>query len=130
MSNRAKQRNKDKKRQQDAAAANRAANPDKFKSNNVISGRKKPNPDAWNKKYTVDPNKLQMGRSAAKRRQEAAEEAKKQSGSITSSQFGKNASGSTEAHKQSNIRDRGGLYSTTLISKKSLSCSNCVFGYL
>ena len=31
------------------------------------------------------------------------------SGNITSSQFGKNDSGSTEAHKQSNIRDRGGL---------------------
>ena len=110
MSNRARQRNRDKKRQQDASAANRAANPDKFKSNNVISGRKnQSNVTARNKKYTVDPNKRQMGRSAAKRRQEAAEEAKKQSGSITSSQFGKNASGSTEAHKQSNIRDRGGL---------------------
>jgi len=31
------------------------------------------------------------------------------SGNITSAQFGKNDSGSTEAHKQSNIRDRGGL---------------------
>ena len=35
-------------------------------------GKQKPNPDAWDKTYTVDPNKRQMGRSAAKRRQEAA----------------------------------------------------------
>ena len=61
----------ERKRQSLAAAANREANPDKFKSNNVISGRTKPNPDAWDKKYTVDPNKRQMGRAAAKRRMEA-----------------------------------------------------------
>ena len=109
MSNRARQRAKDRKKSQDSAAANRAANPDKFKSNNVISGRKKPNPDAWNKKYTVDPNKRQMGRSAAKRRQEAAKEAKEQSGSITSSQYAKNQSGGTTAHKESHIKARGGL---------------------
>ena len=34
-------------------------------------GRVKPNPNAWTKKYTVDPNKRQMGRSAAKNRQKA-----------------------------------------------------------
>ena len=34
-------------------------------------GRVKPNPNAWNKKYTVDPDKRQMGRSAAKNRQKA-----------------------------------------------------------
>ena len=76
-------------------------------------GRKKPNPDAWKKTYTVDPNKRQMGRGASKARQDAAKEAKEnkeeKTGTITSSQFGKNDSGSTEAHKQSNIRDRGGL---------------------
>ena len=35
-------------------------------------GKQKPNPDAWDKTYTVDPNKRQMGKSAAKRRQEEA----------------------------------------------------------
>ena len=34
-------------------------------------GRVKPNPNAWNKKYTVDPDKRQMGRSAAKNRQKS-----------------------------------------------------------
>ena len=108
---RAQQRARDRKRQQEAAAKNRAANPDKFSKNNVISGRKKPNPGAWDKKYTVDPNKRQMGRAAAKRRMEAAKEgnSKEKTGTITSSDYGKNSSGSTEAHKKTNIRDRGGL---------------------
>ena len=110
MSNRAKQRAKDRQKSQDAAAANRAANPDKFKKNNVIQGRKKPNPGAWDKKYTVDPNKRQMGRAAAKRRMEAAKEAKEnKSGNITSSQYAKNNTGSTTAHKESHIKTRGGL---------------------
>tara|TARA_B100001093_G_scaffold312467_1_gene298189 strand:- start:1094 stop:2362 length:1269 start_codon:yes stop_codon:yes gene_type:complete len=113
MSNRARQRNKNKQAQQERSAANRAENPDKFSKNNVISGRKKPNPGAWDKKYTVDPNKRQMGRAAAKRRMEAGNESSsnnnEKTGTITSSDYGKNASGSTEAHKQSNIRDRGGL---------------------
>ena len=91
MSNRARQRNRDRKRQQEASAKNRAANPEKFKKNNVIQGRRKPNPDAWNKKYTVDPNKRQMGRAAAKRRQEAAKEAAntEKSGDIITPSYGK-----------------------------------------
>ena len=68
----------ERKRQSLAAAANREANPDKFKSNNVISGRTRPNPDAWTKKYTVDPNKRQMGRSVSKRRMEAKKSVKDQ----------------------------------------------------
>ena len=100
----------ERKRQSLAAAANREANPDKFKSGNVITGRAKPNPDAWTKKYTVDPNKRQMGRAAAKRRMEAAKEAKEnKSGDITSSQYAKNNTGSTTAHKESHIKARGGL---------------------
>ena len=111
MSNRARQRNRDRKRQQEASAKNRAANPEKFKKNNVIQGRRKPNPDAWNKKYTVDPNKRQMGRAAAKRRQEAAKEAAntEKSGDIISSSYAKNNTGSTTAHKESHIKARGGL---------------------
>tara|TARA_B100000427_G_scaffold113580_1_gene94148 strand:+ start:406 stop:1671 length:1266 start_codon:yes stop_codon:yes gene_type:complete len=111
MSNRARQRNRDRKRQQEAAAKNRAANPEKFKKNNVIQGRRKPNPDAWNKKYTVDPNKRQMGRAAAKRRQEAAKEAAntEKSGDIITPSYGKNNTGSTTAHKESHIKARGGL---------------------
>ena len=108
---RAQQRARDRKRQQEAAAKNRAANPEKFKKNNVIQGRRKPNPDAWNKKYTVDPNKRQMGRAAAKRRQEAAKEEKnaQKSGDIISSDYAKNNTGSTTAHKESHIKARGGL---------------------
>ncbi len=111
MSSRARQRNRDRRLQQERAAANREANPEKFKKNNVIQGRRKPNPDAWNKKYTVDPNKRQMGRSAAKRRQEAAKEAAKteKSGDIVSSSYAKNNTGSTTAHKESHIKARGGL---------------------
>tara|TARA_Y200000002_G_scaffold49573_2_gene35619 strand:+ start:782 stop:1897 length:1116 start_codon:yes stop_codon:yes gene_type:complete len=51
MSNRARQRNRDRRLQQERSAANRAANPEK---------------------YARDPNERQMGRAAAKRRQEAA----------------------------------------------------------
>ena len=51
MSNRAKFRNRDRRLQQERSAANRAANPEK---------------------YARDPNERQMGRAAAKRRQEAA----------------------------------------------------------
>ena len=54
MSNRARQRNRDKQAQQERAAANRAANPEK---------------------YARDPNKRQMGRAAAKARMEAEEAA-------------------------------------------------------
>ena len=111
MSSRARQRNRDRRLQQERAAKNRAENPEKFKKNNVIQGRRKPNPDAWNKKYTVDPNKRQMGRGAAKRRQEAAKEAAKteKSGDIISSSYAKNNTGSTTAHKESHIKARGGL---------------------
>ena len=112
MSNRARQRNKDKQAQQERSAARIKANPE-LKKNNVISGRKnQSNVTARNKKYTVDPNKRQMGRSAAKRRMEAENESSsnnEKTGNITSSGYGKNDSGSTESHKQSNIRDRGGL---------------------
>tara|TARA_Y100001963_G_scaffold31093_1_gene42740 strand:+ start:1115 stop:2182 length:1068 start_codon:yes stop_codon:yes gene_type:complete len=54
MSNRAKFRNRDRRLQQERAAANRAANPEK---------------------YARDPNKRQMGRAAAKARMEAEAEA-------------------------------------------------------
>ena len=54
MSNRAKFRNIDRRLQQERAAANRAANPEK---------------------YARDPNKRQMGRAAAKARMEAEAEA-------------------------------------------------------
>ena len=55
MSNRARQSNRDKQAQQERAAANRAANPEK---------------------YARDPNKRQMGRAAAKARMEAEAENK------------------------------------------------------
>ena len=40
MSNRAKLRAQERNRQQEAAAENRAANPEKYSTNNVIKGRK------------------------------------------------------------------------------------------
>ena len=40
MSNRAKLRQKELKKQQERAAENRAANPEKYSTNNVIKGRK------------------------------------------------------------------------------------------
>jgi hypothetical protein len=55
MSNRAKFRNRDRRLQQERAAANRAANPEK---------------------YARDPNERQMGRAAAKARMEAEAENK------------------------------------------------------
>ena len=43
MSNRAKLRQKELKKQQERAAENRAANPEKYSTNNVIKGRKNGN---------------------------------------------------------------------------------------
>ena len=64
------------------------------------------------KKLGVTSTSKTWREDAAENRQlqlDSGVDKKKLSGSITSSQFGKNDSGSTEAHKQSNIRDRGGL---------------------
>ena len=119
MSNRARQRNKDKKAQQERSAARIKANPE-LKKNNVIQGRKnQSNVTARNKKYTVNPNsgyrapksrggQGNTGGVKAVNERKAAEEQQK-SGNITSPGYGKNNTGSTTAHKQSHIRARGGL---------------------
>ena len=119
MSNRARQRNKDKKAQQERSAARINANPE-LKKNNVIQGRKnQSNVTARNKKYTVNPNsgyrapksrggQGNTGGVKAVNERKAAEEQQK-SGNITSPGYGKNNTGSTTAHKQSHIRARGGL---------------------
>ena len=119
MSNRARQRNKDKKAQQERSAARIKANPE-LKKNNVIQGRKnQSNVTARNKKYTVNPNsgyrapksrggQGNTGGVKAVNERKAAEEQQK-SGNITSPGYGKNNTGSTTAHKQSHIKARGGL---------------------
>ena len=64
------------------------------------------------KKLGVTSTSKTWREDAAENRQlqlDSGVDKKKLSGSITSSSYGKNDSGSTEAHKQSNIRDRGGL---------------------
>ena len=119
MSNRARQRNKDKKAQQERSAARIKANPE-LKKNNVIQGRKnQSNVTARNKKYTVNPNsgyrapksrggQGNTGGVKAVNERKAAEEQQK-SGNITSPGYGKNNTGSTTAHKESHIKARGGL---------------------
>ena len=119
MSNRARQRNKDKQAQQERSAARIEANPE-LKKNNVIQGRKnQSNVTARNKKYTVNPNsgyrapksrggQGNTGGVKAVNERKAAEEQQK-SGNITSPGYGKNNTGSTTAHKESHIKARGGL---------------------
>ena len=119
MSNRARQRNKDKKAQQERSAARIKSNPE-LKKNNVIQGRKnQSNVTARNKKYTVNPNsgyrapksrggQGNTGGVKAVNERKAAEEQQK-SGNITSPGYGKNNTGSTTAHKESHIKARGGL---------------------
>jgi len=119
MSNRARQRNKDKQAQQERSAARIESNPE-LKKNNVIQGRKnQSNVTARNKKYTVNPNsgyrapksrggQGNTGGVKAVNERKAAEEQQK-SGNITSPGYGKNNTGSTTAHKESHIKARGGL---------------------
>ena len=83
MSNRARQRNRDKQAQQERAAANRAANPEK---------------------YARDPNKRQMGRSAAKRRQEAAKKETKPANPEITRISGGGSSGKSEEKLPPNLR--------------------------
>ena len=83
MSNRARQRNRDKQAQQEKAAANRAANPEK---------------------YARDPNKRQMGRSAAKRRQEAAKKETKPANPEITRISGGGSSGKSKEKLPPNLR--------------------------
>jgi hypothetical protein len=82
-----------------------------YKTTKVIRDRKKAIEDRA-KKLGVSNTSKTWREDAAENRQlqvDSGVDKKKLSGNITSSSYGKNASGSTEAHKQSNIRDRGGL---------------------
>ena len=57
MSNRAKLRQKELKKQQERAAENRAANPEKYSTNNVITGRKNGNQRREEQKKKRDEKK-------------------------------------------------------------------------
>ena len=57
MSNRARLRAQERKRQQEAAAENRAANPEKYSTNNVITGRKNGNQRREEQKKIRDERK-------------------------------------------------------------------------
>ena len=57
MSKRAQFRARERQRQQESAAENRAANPDKYSTNNVISGRKNGNQRREEQKKIRDERK-------------------------------------------------------------------------
>ena len=57
MSNRAKLRAQERKRQQETAAENRTANPEKYSTNNVITGRKNGNQRREEQKKIRDERK-------------------------------------------------------------------------